>query len=324
MRFPAALLLAAAVASAQFKSTVPLVVAPTTITDAKGHFVDGLEPRDLILYDNNVPQTIQLDYEVYPISVVLAIQASSNAESMLDKLGRLGSMLSQLVAGDAGHTAVITFANQVHTRQDFTSNPDELKKALVALRPEGPNAVTLDAVMEALHMLRSQPANRRRIILMVAEKRVRTSTISMQSVIEEAQRQNALIYWLTFSPSLTTFTQKPNKTDCDKWGKNCTAAPPSNNGSFNVIAGLAELYHLSKPEASELFSKATGARTMNFLTRGGVEDAVQAVGAEIHRQYIVTYQPPAAEPGTFHPIRIEVKERPDLQVRTRAGYWTVQ
>src|SRR5579859_3049310 len=125
MRFPAALLLAAAVASAQFKSTVPLVVAPTTITDSKGHFVDGLEPRDLILYDNNVPQTIQLDYEVYPISVVLAIQASSNAESMLDKLGRLGSMLSQLVAGDAGHTAVITFANQVHTRQDFTSNPDE-------------------------------------------------------------------------------------------------------------------------------------------------------------------------------------------------------
>ena len=46
---------------AQFKSDVPLVVAPTTVTDAKGSFVDGLSPQDLTLYDNNVPQAIRMD-----------------------------------------------------------------------------------------------------------------------------------------------------------------------------------------------------------------------------------------------------------------------
>jgi len=31
---------------AQFKSTVPLVIAPTTVTDPKGRFVDGLTEKE--------------------------------------------------------------------------------------------------------------------------------------------------------------------------------------------------------------------------------------------------------------------------------------
>jgi hypothetical protein len=32
-------------AAAQFRSTVPLVVAPATVKDSKGRFVDGLAPE---------------------------------------------------------------------------------------------------------------------------------------------------------------------------------------------------------------------------------------------------------------------------------------
>jgi hypothetical protein len=56
MRLPTAIVLLTCPCWAQFKSTVPLVVAPTTVTDSKGHYVDGLSPTDLILYDNNVPR----------------------------------------------------------------------------------------------------------------------------------------------------------------------------------------------------------------------------------------------------------------------------
>ena len=42
MRAAGVLLLLTCVGSAQFKSTVPLVVAPTTVTDSKGRYVDGL------------------------------------------------------------------------------------------------------------------------------------------------------------------------------------------------------------------------------------------------------------------------------------------
>src|SRR5580700_308354 len=83
MRVLAAAFVTVFAAWGQFKSTVPLVVAPTTVTDAKGHFVDGLDTSGLILYDNNVAQHAQLDFEVYPISLVVAVQTSLNSEAVL-------------------------------------------------------------------------------------------------------------------------------------------------------------------------------------------------------------------------------------------------
>jgi len=51
------------------------------------------------------------------------------------------------------------------------------------------------------------------------------------------------------------------------------------------------------------------------------------VGEEVHRQYILSFEPRGAapsEPGTFHAIRVVVKNRPELHVKTREGYWVVQ
>jgi VWFA-related protein len=327
MRFLAALLLTACAAWAQFRSTVPLVVAPTTVTDAKGRLVDGLDAQDLVLYDNNVPQRIRVDFETYPISLVVAVQSSLNSEAVLDKLGRSGVLFSQLLAGDSGETAVISFSDRVSLQQDFTRDPDALTKALRGLQVEGHEGVALDAVMEALRMLGGRRPNHRRIILMIAEKRVRSATANLQDVMRETERQNALIYWLTYSPMLTAITARVKKQNCDRFGDHCEQVVSKVmpvDPLTSIILALAETYHLSKPEASELFTKATGARTMNFLKRNALEQAIQAIAAEVHRQYIVSFQPPPGPAGQFHAIRIEVKGHPELTARTRAGYWPVQ
>src|SRR3984957_14059730 len=124
MRLALAIVVLACPGWAQFKSTVPLVVAPTTVTDSKGHFVDGLAADDLILYDNNVPQKIQLDWMAYPIDLVVAVQTSANSGPVIDKLGGSGFLFSQLLAADAGETDVISFSDEVKIHQDFTNNPD--------------------------------------------------------------------------------------------------------------------------------------------------------------------------------------------------------
>jgi hypothetical protein len=90
VRVVAAIVLLASTGWAQFKSTVPLVLAPTTVTDSKGHYVDGLTTDDLILYDNNVPRTIQMDWMTYPIDLVVAVQTSANSGAVIDKLGGSG------------------------------------------------------------------------------------------------------------------------------------------------------------------------------------------------------------------------------------------
>jgi VWFA-related protein len=318
MRFAAALLLTLSAAHGQFRSTVPLVVAPTTVRDSKGHFVDGLTESDLVLYDNNVPQRIQLDWEVYPISLVVAVQVSANSEAVIDKLGRTGILFSELVAAHKGETALVSFASRVFHEQEFTTDPDELTRAIRKLRVRKGDAAPLDGMMEALHMLDDRAPNRRRIILMISEKRDRTSESKLTDVVKEVQRQNALIYWLTYSPLLTPFTAKMKTVD----GKPLPPTAQPLDPLSSLIVLFSELGHLKQPDISDLFPKVTGARTMNFLKRSALEEAIQAIGEEVHRQYIISYQPPAASPGKFHQIRIEAAEREGLRIKTRAGYWT--
>ena len=183
MRFAAVIMVLAWPCCAQFKSTVPLVVAPTTVTDSKGHFVDGLTSDDLALYDNNVPQKIQMDWMAYPIDLVVAVQTSANSGAVIDKLGGTGILFSQLLAADAGETAVISFSDEVQVHQDFTDNPDLVMHSLRMLRMEGDNAHILDAMRQALRMLEQRPAGRRRIILMIAERRDRASKVKLPEVM---------------------------------------------------------------------------------------------------------------------------------------------
>jgi VWFA-related protein len=336
MRFPAVLLLFACAAPAQFRTTAPLVVAPTTVKDAKGRYVDGLVVEDLVLYDNNVPQKIQLEWLTYPIDLVVAVQTAENAGAVIDKLGGSGVLFAELLAADGGETAVLSFSHEVKLHLPFTGNAELVTHALRMLRKEGGGPCTLDALKEAFSMLERRPAGRRRIVLVVAEKRERGSEANLADVAAQAQRLNVAVYWLTFSPFLQPYTVKPKtmedlKPEAERikaqkcaWCEKPDDRPaPPDLGPGGFIYALGELARMSKPDLSALFPRVTGGRTSGFLTKGALEKTIQLVGEEIHRQYILTFEPKGGEPGTFHAIRVAVKDRPELQARTREGYWVL-
>jgi VWFA-related protein len=337
MRLAAAIVILVSTGWSQFKSTVPLVVAPTTVTDSRGRYVDGLTPEDLILYDNSVPQAIQMDWMTYPIDLVVAVETGSNAGAVIDKLGGSGILFTQLLAADAGQTAVISFSDEVKVHQGFTGDPDRVIHALRMLRKEGAGAAVLDALRQALVMLEARPPGRRRIILMVAEKRDRASQATLVEVMERVQRLNAAVYWLTYSPLLEPFTVKAKTAEdlkpeaerikmakCAWCPKPDDTPVPADLGPGGLLYAIGELARLHQPDLSGLFTAATGGRTLSFLKKNGLEQAIQLVGEEVHRQYILSFEPKGGEPGKFHAIRVVVKNRPELQANTREGYWVVQ
>ena len=337
MRIAAAIVALTCAGWAQFKSTVPLVVAPTTVTDPRGRYVDGLTSEDLILYDNNVPQSIHMEYMTYPISLVVAVQTSANSGAVPDKLGGSGILFTQLLAADAGETAVISFSDEVKVHQEFSSNPDLVIHSLRMLRKEGGDAHMLDAMRQALLMLEQRPAGRRRIILMIAEKRDRSSTAKLPDVVERVQRLNAAVYWLSYSPFLEPFTVQPKtaedlKPEAERIKtRKCAMCPspddtpvPADLGPGGSIYGIGELIRLRQPDLSSLFTKSTGGRSLNFLKKKALEQAIQLVSEEVHRQYILSFEPKGGEPGQFHAVRVAVKNRPELRAKTRDGYWSLQ
>jgi len=336
MRAAATLLLFGSACLAQFRSTVPLVVAPTTVRDAKGNFVDGLTPEDLVLYDNNVPQPIQLDITVYPIDLVVAVQTSANSGAVIDKLGGAGALFTEYLAGYEGETALITFSDRVVVHQDFTGDVTPIVHGLRMLRKEGGDAHTLDALLKAASMLEARKTGRRRVLLVIGEKRDRSSQAKLPTVMERIQRLNIAVYWLTYSPFLEPFTAKPKTVEdtkpideriktrkCDFCPDPDTTPVPPDLGPGGFMYGIGELFRLSKPDLSTLFTRTTGGQTLNFLKKSALEQAIQLVGAEVHRQYILNFTPKHDETGAFHTILVEVKDRPDLRVKSREGYWSL-
>jgi VWFA-related protein len=172
----------------------------------------------------------------------------------------------------------------------------------------------------------------------VAEKRDRGSQAKLSDVMEQAQRLNVAIYWLTYSPFLQPFTVKPKTAEEQKpeaeriKTRVCAVCPAPNDrpvppdlGPGGYLYAIQELFRLKQPDLSDLFSRTTGGRTLNFLKKDALEQAIELVGAEVHRQYILSFQPKGdREAGAYHTIHVAVRDRPEVRVRAREGYWAVQ
>ena len=64
----------------------------------------------------------------------------------------------------------------------------------------------------------------------------------------------------------------------------------------------------------------TGGRRLTFSTVKNLEDALQAIGKEVHAQYFLTFAPSNRDPG-YHPLEVQVTAARNLQVRARSGFW---
>jgi VWFA-related protein len=341
MRTIAALVLTASSLFAQIKVTAPLVVAPTTVTDRQGRLVDGLTANDLVLFDNSVPQAIHVHESFDPISLVVLIEANSASEAILDKLGGSGILFSDLLSAEAGETALVSFSDDVKVIQGFTADSGRLSGTLRKLRAKGDGCALLEGVRAALGLLATRDPSRRHILLVVAERRDRSSKVHVAEILQNKQLQHTTVYWLTYSTFLAPFTNRP-KTKWDRMSDEEKARTHSMQGEHkfpypedeeivppdtppgSLLNIFTELAHKTTVDAASLLSKTTGGRTFSFLKQSALEEAIQAVADEVHRQYIVTFQPKADAAGLYHTLRAEVKGRPELQARTRAGYWSVQ
>lgn len=60
---------------------------------------------------------------------------------------------------------------------------------------------------------------------------------------------------------------------------------------------------------------------LRFETQSKLENDLIRLGSEIHSRYVVSFTPEAQKVTTFHKIEMRIKDKPELAVRTRPGYW---
>jgi VWFA-related protein len=322
-----------------FRERVDVVVAPTTILDKDGNYVTGIRPSEFRLFDNNQIQNIRVEEAVEPVSLVVAVQANVKVEAVLPIVKKMGTMLSNLVAGESGEVAILSFDHRIQLLQDFTNDTSRIQEALQRLRPGSSSSRVIDATMEASRMLRTRPKGHRRVLLLISESRDIASEGNPREALTNLEVNNVIVYALNISRVYTELTAPTPPPAPDPIP--VTARPPLPGGvaqtptqqaqitgrqgqSANFVPMFAEIFRATKAvfvdNPIELFTAYTGGKETGFVNQRDLEKALSSVGREIHNLYIISYNPTNKEEGGFHTIRVEVA-RPGLDVRTRGGYW---
>jgi len=321
----------------QFKVSITTtnVLVPVTVQDRNHNTIAGLTPYDFRLFDNGRPQKISQDLAQHPISLVVVIQANNDVEQILPQIVKQASTIESLVVGADGEVAVIGFDHRIQTLTGFTSDDSQIDLAFKKLKPGSYSAALNDAVLSGITLLKSRPAERRRVLLIISQNRDKGSSAKAREVLEEAEVANVIMYSMNVSQLVEALTAKaqPNRPDNRPpgaehldggWISNPTIQSQTNVG--NWVPAFKDVFDAAKgvfvKDPLDVFTNYTGGRQCGFKTTKAIGSCVEQIGDELHSQYLLSYAPAkeTQAEGGFHHIVVEVL-KPGLAVRAREGYW---
>jgi Ca-activated chloride channel family protein len=265
---------------------VALVVLHATVTDRQGGFVAGLSEQDFEVYENGVPQRIQVfRNEDIPVTVGLVVDHSTTMRPKLVEVSAAARTFVRSSNRD-DEMFVVNFNEKVSlglpASLRFTNSIAELEKAITNTRGGGETAL-YDAIVRALEELQAGSRDRK-VLIVISDGGDNASVHSLDQAMKLAGQSSAVIYTVgLFAPD----------------------DPDRNPG---VLKRLAQ---------------ATGGEA--FLP-GLLSDVVaicERIARDIRHQYTIGYVPTGlTHDGAYRSIRVRAraKDHGNLSVRTRAGY----
>jgi VWFA-related protein len=320
--------------------TVQQVIAPVLVYDKKHNYVNGLQPDQFRLFDNEKEQNLtSVDVSYTPISLVVAIQANVEADKILPKVNKIGSLLQPIILGDQGEAAVIAYDHRVRLLQPFSSDADDITKAIKGIHAGSTSSRLIDAVEQSVFLLNHRDKKRRHILLVIGEGRDAGSQAHARETLEELQLSNVEVYFVDMSHIIGKLTTPPPDplpaaqppAAQGTLGGGHPSTPTTNDQAYgtdgysaDAIPLMLEIFRdvksIFKVSTATLFTKGTGGEQFPFTTQHGLEDAISRIGDEIHSQYLITYNPNNKQDGGFHKIEVEVIGR-QYKCETKPGYF---
>jgi VWFA-related protein len=316
------------------------ILAPTVVVDKKTkEYVLDLKPSDFRLLDNGIEQErLTEDLQELPISLVLVVQKSADLEAFLPNVQKAASLISAALIGDQGEAAVIAFDNRIRVLTDFTRDAGVFKDSLKGLTPGSDWKHQIDAVQTAIRMLKRRDNNRKKVILLISEEKDKGSEARTKDTLRDLEFSNITVYAFNVSQLVRTLTAKPGyppptstgPVRMDPMGRPMDPVTSQQmygwGGSGNAVPLIRQVFESAKDifvsTHSELWTKYTGGRTYGFKNLRDLEAVIQRLEGDLNGQYLLSYEPNAKtqEEGGWHTIEVVVK-RPNMEVRTRPGYW---
>jgi VWFA-related protein len=321
-----------------------LVQVPALVRTKSGSLVFAMGADDFALTDNGVPQKLTVGSESgsEPLALAIVVQTGGAGARHLHNYGRLAEVLDNLMPNIEHRMAVISFDSKPELVQPFTSQTMRAAYQLANLQPGDNDAAILDAVVFAITQLREQPPQFRRAILLLSETVDQSSTTSLGDALRLIGTTNTAVYSFGFSSARDAVKHENSKfnrptepgpehgcfsrdgADAEysgHYGKqvlDCISmlAPPLRLGTMAYLAAHEGL----RRNTSQSIAELTGGMFRPFKNGKDLEADLSLLAKDMPNYYILSFRPSELTPGP-HALRLAMKDRPDLSVIYRTGYW---
>ena len=272
-----------------------MVRLSAVVTDDDGLYVSGLDAGDFQVFEDGVEQQVQIfNAPDSPITFAVLVDGSVSIASRLPTV-RLSVRELLRTLGARDFVQMVQFNERVSVLEDFSTRRDALEAAVDSFSAAGGTAV-LNAVYRGLREIEAQAReerdeSRRRAIVLLSDGVDSSSLISEDVVLSEARRSRASVYSVGLGQNLSL---------------RLTAGARGARGT----ALLEEL------------GRTTGGRVIVPATSEDLQAAFVQVADELRHQYGLAYvSDNVRRDGRWRQIELRVRNRPDLSVRHREGYY---
>jgi Ca-activated chloride channel homolog len=274
-----------------FKAGVDLVTVSVVVKNREGRPVTGLVRQDFELVDAGHIRTIA-DFRSEPSPVSLAVLLDTSGSMQIDpKWPNAREAITRLSAElQAGRDqiALLTFDDELHEVQTYTTRPSEVVRKMRTVHPWGSTAL-YDAVVQAGRTLATQGASRRAVVVVTdgLDNRSRSTAASASAVVSAVDMP---VYTIVV-------TSAHDRAEDEAVG-----------GDRSATRSSGTLENLSQWTGGALFQGSTPAES---------DAAVRQIVSELRYQYVLSFE--SGTPAGWHPLTVRVRDGKYV-VRTRSGY----
>ena len=293
-----------------------LVMVPVMVQTSQRETVFGLHAKDFVVTDNGVAQTVSLDEEQsQPLSLLVVMQTGGPAHTHFRDYVHLSTMLDEVTGQTGNRVAVMTFDSKPEAAMPFTSDLSRWSEAINHPEPGDSGAAIFDAIATGVHLLEQQPADRRRVMLLLSQHQDNGSKAKADEILRAVGEANIQVYSLSFSAERAAikqaFRDPPHLNP---------PIPGVGQAYFDLGTPLLLAIGALQKNAGAEAATLSGGEGLPFSGRADLEHQLAIITQHIRNTYLLSFPPHSSEPG-LHTLNVHVLQHPELRVSARASYW---